>query len=83
MKNKVSHILVGPFRLFSILKKIIKETNTPFNSTTQSIDCADRYDLTNKSITLPCVLFMFIEIKFIYFHSCVMFVIQYMSKCND
>ena len=34
-------------------------------------------------ITLPCVLFMFIKIKFIYCHSCVMFVIKYISIYNN
>ena len=43
----------------------------------------DGYNVTYKPITLPCVSFMFIEIKFIYFHSCVMLVMKPMSICND
>ena len=30
-------------------------------------------------ITLPCILFMLIEIKFIHWHSCMMFAMKYMS----
>ena len=33
----------------------------------------DRYYVVYKPITLSCILFMFIEIKFIHCHSCVMF----------
>ena len=36
-----------------------------------------------KPITLLCILFMFIEMKFIHCHSCVMFAIKSMSICND
>ena len=36
-----------------------------------------------KPIMLQCILFMFIEIKFVHYHSCVMFVIKSMSVCND
>ena len=39
--------------------------------------------MTYEPITLPCILFMFIEMKFIHCHSCVMFVIKFMSICND
>ena len=34
-------------------------------------------------IALPCILFKFIEIKFIYYHSCVMFAMKSMSISND
>ena len=34
------------------------------------------YYVAYKSITLPYILFMFIEIKFIHCHSCLMFVIS-------
>ena len=34
-------------------------------------------------IILSYILFMFIEIKFIDCHSCVMFVMKDMSMCND
>ena len=33
--------------------------------------------------TLPCIWFTFIEIKFIHYHSCVIFIIKFMNKCND
>ena len=36
-----------------------------------------------KPITLSCILFMFIEMKFIHFHSCMIFVIKFMTVCND
>ena len=36
-----------------------------------------------KSIKLSCILLMFIEMKFIHFHSCVMFAMKSMSMCND
>ena len=34
-------------------------------------------------ITLPCILFRFIEIKFIHSHYCVIFVMKSMIICND
>ena len=43
----------------------------------------DGYYVSYKPITLPCISFMFIEIKFIYYHSCVMFTMKSMSICND
>ena len=43
----------------------------------------DWYYVAYKLITLSCILFMFIEMIFIHFHSCVMFVIKSMSMCND
>ena len=43
----------------------------------------DRYYVAYKPITLSCILFMFIEMKFIHFHSCVMFAMKSMSMCND
>ena len=41
------------------------------------------YNVAYKPITFSCILFMFIEIKFIYYHSCVMFVMKLMIICND
>ena len=41
------------------------------------------YYVAYKPITLPCILFMFIEMKFIHCHSCVMFKMKSMSMCND
>ena len=43
----------------------------------------DGYYVAYKSITLPCISFLFIEIKFIHCHTCVMFVVKSMSICND
>ena len=34
-------------------------------------------------ITLPFIPFRFIKIKFMYCHSCVIFVMKFMSICND
>ena len=39
--------------------------------------------ISYKPITLLCFLFMFIEMKFIHCHSCVMFAMKSMSMCND
>ena len=41
------------------------------------------YYVAYKPITLSCILFMFIEMKFIHCHSCVMFAMKSMSMCND
>ena len=43
----------------------------------------DGYYVAYKAITLSCILFMFIEMKFIHCHSCVMFAMKSMSMCND
>ena len=43
----------------------------------------DGYYVACKPITLSYILFMFIEMKFIHFHSCVMFAMKSMSMCND
>ena len=43
----------------------------------------DGYYVAYKPITLSCILFMFIEMKFIHCHSSLMFVIKSMSMCND
>ena len=34
-------------------------------------------------IMLPWISFMFIEIKFVHYHSCVNFLMKSMSICND
>ena len=55
-------------------------------STTESVGGGvggDGYYVAYKPITLPCILFMFIEMKFIQCHSCVMFAMKSMSMCND
>ena len=43
----------------------------------------DRYYVAYKPITLPCISFMFIEIKCIHSQSYVMFAMKSMSICND
>ena len=43
----------------------------------------DGYYVAYKLITLSCILFMFIEMIFIYCHSCVMFAMKSMSMCNN
>ena len=43
----------------------------------------DGYYVAYKPITLSRILFMFIEMKFIHCHSCVMFAMKSMSMCND
>ena len=43
----------------------------------------DGYYVAYKPITLLCILFMFIEMKFIHCHSCVMFAMKSISICND
>ena len=43
----------------------------------------DGYYVAYKPITLSSILFMFVEMKFIHCHSCVMFVMKSMSMCND
>ena len=43
----------------------------------------DGYYAAYKPITLSSILFMFVEIKFIHCHSCVMFAMKSMSRCND
>ena len=51
--------------------------NSPYSINT------DGYYLAYKPITLSCIFFMFIEMKFIHCHSCVMFVMKSMNMCND
>ena len=41
------------------------------------------YYVAYQPIKLSCILFMFIEMKLIHCHSCVMFVMKSMSMCND
>ena len=44
---------------------------------------SDGYYVAYKPITLSCILFMLIEMKFIYCYSCVMFAMKSMSMCNN
>ena len=43
----------------------------------------DGYYVAYKPITLSSILFIFVEMKFIHCHSCVMFAMKSMSMCND
>ena len=43
----------------------------------------DGYYVAYKPITLLSILFMFVEMKFIHCHSCVMFAMKSMSMCNE
>ena len=43
----------------------------------------DGYYVAYKPITLSCILFMFIEMKFIHCRSCGIFVMKSMNMCND
>ena len=43
----------------------------------------DGYYVAYKPITLPYILFVFIEMKIIHCHFCVMFAMKSMSMCND
>ena len=36
-----------------------------------------------KPIILPCISFIFIDMKFINYHSCVMFAMKSMNICKD
>ena len=47
------------------------------------VERSDGYYVAYKPITLSCTLFMFIEMKFIHCHSCVIFAMKSMSMCND
>ena len=44
---------------------------------------SDGYYIAFEPITLPYILFMFIQIKFIHCPSCVMFAIKSINICND
>ena len=46
-------------------------------------DHTDGYYVAYKPITRLSILFMFVEMKFIHCHSCVMFAMKSMSMCND
>ena len=48
-----------------------------------SSSVTDGYYVAYKPITLPYILFVFIEMKFIHCYSCVMFAMKSMSMCND
>ena len=43
----------------------------------------DKYYVAYKPITLSCIPFMFIKIKFTDYHSCVLFVMKFMGIYNN
>ena len=43
----------------------------------------DEYYVAYTPIILPCISFMFIKMKFIQCHPCVLFVMKSTSICND
>ena len=43
----------------------------------------NRYYMVDKTNTLPCILFTFIEIKLLYYYSYLMLMIKPISICND
>ena len=49
----------------------------------QIVVLVDGYYVAYKPITLSCIFFMFIEMKFIHCHSGVMFSMKSISMCND
>ena len=46
------------------------------------LEC-DGYYVACKPMTLPCISFIFIKMKFIHCHSCVMFALKSMNIYND
>ena len=48
-----------------------------------NIEIVDGYYVAYRLITLPCISFIFIEMKFIHYLSCVIFVMKFISICND
>ena len=52
-------------------------------ATSMSYEICDGYYVAYKPITLSCILFMFIEMKFIHCHCYMMFAMKSMSMCND
>ena len=71
--------------MLSEVSRIDTTRRTPIVSETMrgKVAACDGYYVAYKPITLSYILFMFIEIKFIHFHSCVMFAMKSMSMCND
>ena len=47
------------------------------------MDTIDGHYVTYKPIAISCISFMFIEIKFIHCHSCVMFTMKSKIICNN
>ena len=69
--------------IFSDISTTLYKDLSASHSLSQSHLIHDGYYVAYKPITLSCILFMFIEMKFIHCHSCVMFAMKSMSMCND
>ena len=69
----------------SLLIPQISKFGLIFNAIPREIDdlAVSSRHVAYKPITLPCIWFKFIEMKFIHCHSCVMFVMKSTSICND
>ena len=71
------HVINVATMLLVILSKRLKHsTQDNYNG------MIDGYYVAYKAITLPCISLMFIEMKFIHYHSCEMFAIKSMSICK-
>ena len=72
-----------------VIKPIYNDENECINDTLSRghihkvYECCDGYYVAYKPITLSCILFMFIEIKIIHCHHCVIFAMKSMSMYND
>ena len=69
LENNITFEDFVQYLIFDILVSLNKRT--------------DGYYVAYKPISLPCISFIFIEMKFIHCYSCMMFVIKYVSICND
>ena len=69
--------------IFQLSLKISKRVELTLSLSRHERGRDDGYYVAYKPITLSCILFMFIEMKFIHCHSCVMFAMKSMSMCND
>ena len=67
----------------AISEKALKQLGLPFEKHPNPYEVSDGYYVAYKPITLSCILFMFIEMKFIHCHSCMMFAMKSMSMRND
>ena len=75
--------LIKPFYLFRRSIKpfyVFRRPIKPFHLFRRLI--IDGYYVAYKPITLSCIFFMFIKMKFIHCHSFVMFPMKFMSMCN-
>ena len=78
--QKSKHIL----RRFQLIREIVTRGDVVVERVALTDNVVDDgYYVAYKPITLPCIFFVFIEMKFIHCHSCVMFAMKSMSMCND